>query len=67
MMDEKKVGRYLEKRGLVHLKEVWSIPELKAIIKDIRWDGEECGYLVFKISKSGRKYIQFVAGRCYID
>jgi len=66
-----KIDKYLECRGMTYGTGFESEKEIRKFIKDNKIEDEfgdlECGGLVFKKAKSGRRYIQFTPGRCYID
>jgi len=73
-MNEKKVEAYLKLKGLPSYAMNWDVIELKKFLRENSSDdwikefsGFECGCLRFSRAKSGRRYIQFLPGRCYID
>lgn len=67
-MNEKKIKRYLNLRGLIYLPKCsdWTLEELKEIMEQINFEGEITGMLTFNQDSRGR-YIKFVPSKCYID
>ena len=66
-LDERKVLRYLKRRGLNSYYKDWDMKDFKRVLEDIEFSDWETGCLRFCTAKSGRRYIQFLPGRCYID
>jgi hypothetical protein len=66
-MNKKKIKEYLENKG-IPLSFEWTVEDLISIMDEVEFKGEETGGLKFLRAKSsGRRYIQFQPGRCYID
>jgi hypothetical protein len=65
-MNNQEVKKYLENRGY-DFPPAWNWDEFLLVIKEMKFTGEECGYLKFKKTASGKRYIQFCPGRCYLD
>jgi len=63
-MKYEKVKKYLKTKGMVGN---WTLEKFKVISSEMDYSGWSAGGLVFKKSLSGRRYIQFEPGRCYID
>jgi len=66
-MNEKKVGKYLKNKGIVFN---WTIKDVKKCMNEMYSNGTfgwETGGLCFKKTKKGRKYIEFIRTRCYLD
>ena len=66
-MNEKKIEKYLKTKGIRCNLNVKDIKEAMDEMYRDSASGWEMGGLVFKKSKSGRKYIEFVTTRCYLD
>lgn len=64
-MNKKKIKNYLESRGSIGT--CWTLEQFMRILPEMDFKGEEAGYLRFGRTKKGRKWIQFLPKRCYIE
>lgn len=69
-MAKSRIDKYLENKGVLY-GGFESEEDLRKFVKNneniLHFKGEESGNLIFKKTKSGRRYVQFTPSKCYLD